>query len=103
MTEIEIQAAICDYLAFRKVFFWRSNNTPIYDRTRNAFRRMPKYALHGIPDIIVIRDGRFIGIEVKRANGTLSEHQVEFERSCLLAGGQYLVARSIDDVIAFGL
>jgi hypothetical protein len=26
---------------------------------------MPKYAMRGVPDVIVIRDGEFIGLEVK--------------------------------------
>jgi hypothetical protein len=41
-TEAQIQRAICDYLALRRHFFYRNNNTPIYDATRKAFRAMPK-------------------------------------------------------------
>lgn len=101
--ESDIQRAICDYLALKKVFFWRNNNTPIYDGQSKRYRAMPKYAMHGLPDIIVIRDGRFIGIEVKREDGNLSEHQMEFARACVLNGGEYIIARSIDDVQKIGL
>ena len=64
---------------------------------------MPKHALKGVPDIIVIKDGRFIGIEVKTDKGRLSEHQLDFKWRCERHGGTYLVARSIDDVQRAGL
>lgn len=103
MLEKEIQKAICDYLSFRKVFFWRNNNTPIYDTLNKKFRAMPKYTMNGLPDIIVIRDGQFIGLEVKRYKTKQSDAQKEFEKNCNKAGGQYYVVRSIDDVQAIGL
>lgn len=98
MLEKEIQKAICDYLAFKKYFFWRNNNTPIYDTVGKKFRAMPKYTMNGIPDIIVIKDGQFIGLEVKRPKTYQSEAQKDFENQCLKARGQYHVVRSIDDV-----
>lgn len=101
--EGEIVAAICDYLALKKRFFYRNNNTPIYDAQRQRFRAMPKYTMRGIPDIVCVKDGRYVGIEVKTDKGALSEHQHEFGRSLMLAGGDYLIARSVDDVIKFGL
>lgn len=100
--ESEIQASICDYLAMKKHFFWRSNTTPIYDPTRNAFRSMPKYALQGIPDIILIKDGYFIGLEVKRPSTYQNEAQKEFEKGVKEAGGEYHVVRSINDVKELG-
>ena len=36
--EKDIQAAICDHLALKGVFFWRSN-TPIFDPMRKAKAR----------------------------------------------------------------
>jgi hypothetical protein len=101
--EGEIVNAICEYLALKKRFFYRNNNTPIFDPTRKAFRSMPKYTMRGIPDIICVKDGRYIGIEVKTDKGRLSEHQHEFARSLMLAGGDYVIARSIEDVQRVGL
>ncbi len=101
--EGQIVNAICDYLALKKRFFYRNNNTPIYDPARKTFRAMPKYTMRGIPDIICVKDGRYIGIEVKTDKGTLSEHQHEFGRGLTLAGGDYVVARCIDDVQRPGL
>jgi hypothetical protein len=54
--ESDIQRAICDYLACRKVFFWRQNTAPTFDRATQSYRAMPKampkYAMRGVPDII---------------------------------------------------
>src|SRR5579864_5767801 len=94
--EVDIQRAICDYLALKKYFFWRNNNTPIFDPVHKHFRKMPKYTMRGLPDIIVIKEGKFIGIEVKREHGNLSEFQMASARACILNGGQYVIARSID-------
>lgn len=52
--ESDIQRAICDCLALKKHFFWRQNTTPIFDPTKKTFRKMPKYSLKGVPDIIVL-------------------------------------------------
>jgi len=94
-----------DYLALKRHFFWRQNTAPTIQKSAEgwAFRRMPAYRKKGVPDIILIKDGRFIGIEVKRDTGRLSEHQIEFARGTEAAGGTYLVARSIEDVQRAGL
>lgn len=102
--ESDIVTAICDYLAYRPgILFWRQNTAPTFDTTKKTFRRMPAYALKGVPDIIVIKHGQFIGLEVKTKKGTQSPEQREFEHRVTLVGGAYAVVRSIDDVQALGL
>jgi hypothetical protein len=59
--------------------------------------------MKGVPDIIVLKDGKFIGIEAKAGSGRLSPDQAEFGRLCIKNGGEYVVARSIDDIQAVGL
>src|SRR5689334_15853908 len=66
--ESEIQAAILDYLALRGHFCFRLNNIPaVYIDRHGArqFRKLPKYTMKGIPDIVLIHNGRFYGIECK--------------------------------------
>lgn len=106
--EKEIQLAICDYLALRRHFFWRQNTGGMYDPTKGVMRAMPKHSMAGIPDIIVVRGGQFIGLEVKRVNKNTqvtkqNSAQILFEAGCTKAGGQYHVVRSVDDVIKIGL
>jgi hypothetical protein len=100
-SESNILRAVCDYLAFKKYFFWRNNTTPVYDASLQSFRRMPVYAMKGVPDIIVLHKGRFIGIEVKKPGSYQSVEQKEFEIQCNRNGGSYFVVRSIDDLILF--
>lgn len=104
-TESQIQTAICDYLALKKHFFWRANNTPIFqmDNGKPRFRAMPKYSMRGVPDIILIKDGQFIGIEVKQPKAKQSEGQIEFQKKCYTAGGKYYVVTSIEEVQKLGL
>ena len=52
----------------------------------------------GVPDIIGIFRGRFLGIEVKSKAGRLTTAQKIFIDEINMAGGIAFVARSIDDV-----
>lgn len=101
--ETDIQRAICTYLALKGHFFWRSNNITVYDPTRKTFRAMPKYSMKGIPDIIVIKEGCFIGLEVKTKTGTLSEGQQTFMALCMKHNAEYYVVKNIEDVQKVGL
>jgi len=106
--EKDIQAALCDYLFDKKKYYgWRQNNTPIVQKEAGGgfrFRRMPKYAKKGVPDIfLMLRNGRMIFIEVKTASGSLSPDQMLFQNQCLRLGFEYLVARSLDDILEYGL
>jgi len=110
MKETDIQKSICDYLAYRRHLFWRNNNAPTVIRRKvgtrwviDGFRKLPVYTMKGLPDIIVIKDGYFIGLEVKRENGRQSPDQKEFQRLCKEAGAEYYIVKSIDDVRNIGL
>lgn len=99
--ESEILRAIGDYLAYNKVFFWRANNTPIWGKSNDGkmrWRAMPKYSSAGVPDIIAIVKGKFIGLEVKRPNLPLKPLQSEFGTKLIINGGFYYKVCSIDDV-----
>ncbi len=102
-TEADIQGAILDYLCTRRVVFWRNNNVPVFDVRRQQYRRMPKYTPRGLPDIVVVKDGRFVGLEVKSRKGTQFKAQKEFEEWCREEGAEYHVVRSIEDVQALGI
>jgi len=101
--ETDIQAAICDYLALRRYFFFRSNNIPVFDKSRGAFRALPKHTPRGIADIIVVHIGKPYFLEVKRPGTYQRPEQKEFQKAAEAAGALYAVVRSIDDVQALGL
>jgi len=109
--EKETQNAICEWLSFNGYFFWRQNNTPVFMKKGRKMipRAMPKYAPKGIPDIIVIHRGVFVGIEVKRQRGfiidrnrsaKLTADQVSFRYKCEKAGGLYYVVHNLEEVLA---
>lgn len=81
-----------------KTFAWRNNSTGVFDREKGFFRTAPK---RGAPDIIVIdhrHNGRFIGIEVKRPGGKMSEEQENFRISVEVAKGEYWLIHSVAEL-----
>jgi hypothetical protein len=98
-----IQSAICDYLALRKHFFYRTNNTPIYDTNRKVFRAMPKHTPKDISDIFVLYGVRPYFLEVKRPGSHQTPEQREFQKHAEFARAIYAVVRSIEEVQKLGL
>jgi len=64
-----------------------------------VFRVPPSvYGQKGLCDLIAIKNGMVVFIEVKAENGRQSDEQKVFEAKINSAGGIYILARSIDDV-----
>lgn len=106
MKESDIQSSICEYLELRRHCFWRVNNIPAFTKNSNGsitMRRLPKFTPRGLPDIIVVRKGKFIGLEVKKPKTYQSKEQKEFEQRLKDAGAEYYVVRSIEDAQKIGL
>lgn len=57
----------------------------------------------GLPDITAIKEGRIIQIEAKRLKGIQSDLQKDFEKQWVKHGGEYLLVRSVQDLIDKGL
>lgn len=74
---------------------WRNNTGALPDKSG----RVVRYGLLGSPDILACYRGRFVGIEVKSRTGKQREAQVNFQRAFERAGGTYVLARSVDDVL----
>ena len=55
----------------------------------------------GIADLYAIKGGRSVWIEVKTPRGRQSKHQVRFQCDVEAHGGEYLLARDVDDVIKY--
>ena len=53
----------------------------------------------GVPDIVGIHNGKFIGIELKAPRGVVSPAQQAFIDRINQAGGCAFVARTLEDVI----
>lgn len=102
-SENEIQNTICEYLAIleaqNKLMYWRQNTSPVYDVKGGSFRRMSVHAKKGVPDILVIIKGKFIGLEVKSKIGKISSDQAEFKKGMEKNGAMYYVVRSLEEVL----
>lgn len=99
--EKDIQNEICEFLQAGNFLFWRSNNVPVFAKNnagKYMYRSLPKYTPRGLPDIIVVVEGKFIAIEVKREGAKLRPEQAEFGARVIREGGSYIVAHSIDDL-----
>ena len=52
----------------------------------------------GIADLVAMKAGRTVWLEIKTQTGTQSAYQVDFERKVTAHGGQYRVVRCVGDV-----
>lgn len=81
----------------------------VRDEVRKALKKMGWFVFHvfqkgpfcyaGISDYIAIRNGRHVFVEIKTDTGKQTNAQVKFERDIKEKGGEYIVARSIDDLM----
>ncbi|PZM81953.1 VRR-NUC domain-containing protein [Candidatus Gracilibacteria bacterium] len=106
MKENIIQKSIINYLQLKEnlgeLYFFRSGAGAVRVTGQNRDRFF-KTGKAGCPDITVVKDGRFIGLEVKTEKGKQSEAQKLAEEKILKAGGEYYIVRSVEDVISLGI
>jgi hypothetical protein len=94
--EKDIQREICDWLASRNYFFWRQNTVPVFDKGR--FRAMPKYTPKGLPDILCVIDGHFIGLEVKVPDyWKRTDDQMAIQERFGANGASYYLVTSLEE------
>jgi hypothetical protein len=93
--ESDIVKNCLTYLRLKNHMAWRNNT---------GRRGRISFGLRGSPDIIgIMPDGRFLGVECKVEGGTQSPEQADFQRHATERNALYIVARSLDDIIAAGL
>jgi hypothetical protein len=51
----------------------------------------------GVPDLVILHRGRFIGLEVKAEKGKLSDRQADCADAIVNAGGFFSVVRSVEE------
>jgi len=105
-SEDVIQNAICKYLDMRKVCYWAVPNGGSRKGGAIEGARLKKTGLKaGVPDITVVYDGMYWGLEVKRpANdkhpkGYLTQSQKDMHEKIRNAGGSVTTVYSVADVI----
>ena len=93
-TEKATQAAILEWLTWKRVFHWRQNSGA-FRTERGGFYLI---GIKGAPDIFAIKDGICYGIEVKDVKGRQNENQIAFQQAFEEAGGVYILAKRLEDV-----
>ena len=103
MTEHDLQCAICDYLDIRRVCYWAVPNGG--KRSKIEASRMQKSGVKsGVPDITIVHEGQFYGLEVKKPKtltpkGRLSKNQKNMIEKIEEHGGDVKVVYSVQDTI----
>jgi len=82
------------------ILCWRQNNQPTHDtKMNNGYGGYRAHnGMKGVPDVIAIIDGQFIGLEVKAGKDRMSPEQILFKRRCERAGGKYVIIKEKEDV-----
>ena len=57
----------------------------------------------GVTDLIAVKDGRVLFIELKTARGRQSQHQKKFQSDLEAAGGEYVLCRGVEDLQERGI
>ena len=95
--EKDIQKSILDYLRMNGFMAWKSVSTGIAGGGKDK-TRFYSMGQKGLSDIIALKDGATIFIEVKTDKGVLTDNQKKFLEDVRRKGAIGIVARSIDDV-----
>ena len=101
--EHEIQKAICEYLDMRNICYWAVPNGGKRSKTE-AGRLKKEGVKSGVPDLCLIYDGMYYGLEVKKPatstpKGYLSQNQKSMHRKIDRAGGTVKTVYCVADVI----
>ena len=98
MKERDIQRQILSWLKLHRILHWR-NNSGAAASSYKGKRYFVRFGALGSPDIFAVHNGKIYGIEVKGAHGYLSDNQREFSGEFEKAGGVYIIARKLEDVM----
>ena len=111
--ESDIQIAIVDYLKliqarYGLMVFGVQNEAYAAGRGKRALsgaeygkiKKMQRMGLTaGVSDLVIVHAGKAYFVEVKMPTGRLSENQKAFRQAAFTAGAEYIVARSVDDIV----
>lgn len=97
MTELQLQRAILELL---QMSGWWATHIPAGSPDRKWRRRMAAAGyVAGTPDVVAVKDGRTLWVEVKLPGRSLTPAQVLVHRDLDDQGAEVILARSIDDIL----
>lgn len=96
----KLQASVIKKLTEAGIFHWKQNTMPVWDPKLNS--GYGQYRSHGgmkgVPDIICVINGQFVGLEIKAGKDRISADQMLFKKRCERNGGLYFIIRLVADV-----
>lgn len=102
LTELRSHIAIAEHLRTRArpgVVWWHTPNGELRNKA-TAAKLKAMGVKPGVPDITLLIDGRFFGLEIKSLEGRLSSEQRATHAELERAGAFMAVAHSIDGALA---
>ncbi len=94
MTETEIQKEILTYLQRTGWMAWKNHVGSVKVRGGRTTNQKK-----GSPDIEAIKNGLFLGVEVKTGTGHIQQVQVDWLENIVKHGGMALVVHSLETAI----
>lgn len=98
ITESQLITSIIQYCNYAHIFCYKSKTVGIYNTKEKKFYK-DWYITKGIPDLTIIINGYYLGIECKVGKNKQSPDQIEFERKIKSSGGGYMVVYSLDEFV----
>lgn len=103
-TEKQIQTTIIGYLAYRGYYVQRMNSGKLRQVSRTTNKEyMVNLSVPGTPDLLAIKNGRALWIEVKVKGNKPTMLQLAKMKELMSYGCQCVIAHSIADLIALGI
>jgi VRR-NUC domain len=102
VTEQQIQKAVFDHLKSRAVsdaFFWHPFSGG-FRRPKEAAIYKGLGAIAGLPDVLILHQGRLYCVELKREGGRVSEAQLACLAAMERAGAFTAIADGLDRALA---
>ncbi len=98
--ETKLQQAVATYLmlCLKPPAWWTSIEHGVEVAPAVAQRWASIGVKPGIPDVLIVHDGRCYWIECKAEKGTLSSAQLDTHEKLMHAGSTIHVCRSVDDL-----
>lgn len=99
-SEKEIENAIIETLnLIPKCKVWKNQSAGIFDPQKKVFRKLTKYQIRGVSDILGIYRGKMLCLEVKSKTGKLTPEQKLFLLDMEVLGAITACVRSVSEAL----
>jgi hypothetical protein len=98
MLEKDLLKLVTDWLTLHRVMWWRQNVMGVRI-TRGGKDHFYRTGFPGLPDLFAVHRSVCYGIELKAGSNFQSQAQKSFQTEFEKAGGRYILARRLEEVV----